>query len=730
MADFSGSGVRDLPATSSDSLQHGDPRVLGFLQEWIEEGEAINRQDPSYDLMERAQAYIVGEQLTTDQKKLKYLPQVTVNEVRKSIQAHVSTLTDLKPLAGWRSAPEYQVQANLLNQYLLYEWVTFMLDLDLGDCIKYALAGGTGDLVVDWDPHRAGGGGHQFSARDSRDTLPLRPGYSRSIQDWEGLCLREEMTVNALKGMYPDKAYLFRPSSDTTLGRIMGKFRSGVSKLLSPMDPLDSIGQPASMARRKRSGGIVLYRAYFRDRTKNLTNKPIPMGRPGTNWGYVAAPGEPLYPRRRLVVATDTVLLYDGPNSYWHGMFPACRLKLWSVPWQFLGVPLMNDLLPMQDAINDTYNDIRLGIRQWLDPDIIYNRNAVSEATMRTLDPRRPGKRVKVTPGFGEPYAKQDGPNPQILAQAVAFLETSTQKFSDLSGTANLSALLQLRQLPSADTIQKYYEALTPEIRQEARQVEAFLRDLSEMVKVNYFQFLSTAKRVQVLGVGGEALSDFDYDPHTLVPGMKPSDENYQEQLDPSLYTRDQRAQWFHKQFVFIVAPNSVLAMNAQEQKMLRLQLARMGYYDFWSLHETLETPNVGSPPALPLPPISAPPAGVLQGMMQQVAQITSQMAATMGGDAGAAQAAGGMMGQMPAPPQYTDVDTGRVFTLDPMSGQLLEIRIPTTVTERLQAQAMMGIGQVANPAGRKASGEAPPKQETKTDGSGESRSTITESDK
>src|SRR5262245_64904086 len=103
MADFTASGVADLPPTSAESLQHGDPRVLGWLKEWREEGDLINRSDPSYDSIERAQAYLVGEQLDSAQRRLKYLPQVVINESRKATQAHVSALTDLKPLAGWKS---------------------------------------------------------------------------------------------------------------------------------------------------------------------------------------------------------------------------------------------------------------------------------------------------------------------------------------------------------------------------------------------------------------------------------------------------------------------------------------------------------------------------------------------------------------------------------------------------------------------------------------------------
>lgn len=691
MAEFTPSGIPDLPPVTADSLQFGDPRVLGWVQEAVSEGDRINRSDPSYDVIERAQLYIVGEQLGPERLRLKYIPQTIINETRKAVQAHVSALTDIKPVFGWKPLnPLYRLPADMLNKYAIAEWVTQMFDLDLGDCVKYSLAAGTGDLVVDWDPHAPLGGANQLSARDPRDTLPIRPSLSKSIQFWLGLVLREEHTVNALKTMYPGKRDYFRPSTDTALSRVMGRFRTAFAKIITPTDPLDQLAQQAGAhTRQTRSGNVVLYRTYLQDHTVNMSQKTLVLGTPGAAWTYTVKPGERVYPRGRLVVATDYNVLYDGPNTYWHGLYPVCRLRLWSVPWQLLGIPLMNDALPIQDAINDTVNDVRLGVRQWMDPDIVYNRNAVSESTMKLLDPRRPGKRVKVQPGFGEPYQKQDGPSPQVLQIASELWDKLTTKFTDLTGTANLSALLQLRQLPSADTIQKYYEALTPEIRQEARQVEAFMRDLSEMIKVNYFQFLSKAKRVAIIGDGGQTLQDFDFDPNTMVPALKPTDPGYTQELDPTLTTRDERARFFHKQFVFVVSPNSILAMNAQEQKMVRFQLYRMGAYDFWSLHETLETPNVGAPPAIPLPPLVPP----------QIATPQDLQALLLSGK----------------------------FIIDPADGQLKEIRIPVSITERLIAQAQLGIGMVENSPGRKSSGQQPPKMESKEGGA---RQTVTEAPK
>lgn len=123
---------------------------------------------------------------------------------------------------------------------------------------------------------------------------------------------------------------------------------------------------------------------------------------------------------------------------------------------------------------------------------------------------------------------------------------------------------------------------------------------------------------------------------------------------------------------------------------MMDFQLARMGYLDFWSLHEALETPNVGTPPPIPLPPLQPPDPTVLLTMA----------------------ANGGM-------------DPTGKYMMDPMSGQVMELRVPMTVTERLIAQQMMGIGMTENPAGRKASGQEAPEIEDKGD-----RTTVTESSK
>jgi len=294
------------------------------------------------------------------------------------------------------------------------------------------------------------------------------------------------------------------------------------------------------------------------------------------------------------------------------------------------------------------------------------------ESVFRRLDVRKPGWKAKVKATMGESFKMVDAP--QLPPWFMKYAEVLMGKFDQMSGTANLQRLMDLGQLPSGDTIEKYHNALTPKLKMQGRAMEAHLREIAEMIKCNIFQYYSLSKRVMILGEVGKTLSDFDYDPETLVPSMKAGDEGYVPELDAEL-SRDERAKFFHKLFTFYVDPHSILAMHAQEDKMLYLQLSRQGYIDYWTLLEKLEIPNVGTPPPIPLPQRNWTP------------------------------------------------------TKDPQTGVIMppvmEIRLPVTITEKLQAQSQLGLGMAASPAGRPASGGAPPQIESKDGGT---RQTVTES--
>jgi hypothetical protein len=673
MADEGTKLLDGLHGRQGKFFPQGDPRILGWLKEARDAGDQINKEAPGFDKIDQMQDYIMGDQLTKDRPP--YAPKVVINRTKKAILTKISALTDLRPLFGFRSANiHFDQHAYLMNRYTQAWWVNSNSDLQEGNCIKYAAAGGAGDLVVEYDPNFLGGD-TRLMARDPRDTLPIRPSREDSIQSWRGVMLRESHTVAALAAKWPEYTAAFDSEAGSSLiGAIYTRFRQAAAKLISTMGTLDGIDK----GERKKTPSnpeLIVYRTYLNDDSINTSLKTMPMGEPGTNWFYLVKPGDPLYPQKRLMVHTSKIMMYDGPSHYWHGMYPVSRLKLESWPWLFAGNPSAADRLPIQDAINMLVNAFILNFMQAVRRGAVGDSKAIPADMWKRFDPNLPGFKLRTNPTMGEAFKLMDPA--QLPVWALDFLGQLIGQFDDLSGVANIQQLMQLRQAPAADTIDKFLEAMTPELRLEARQIEVHLRDVADMFKGNTFQWQSTAKRVMILGSAGALLEDFDYDPGNLIPAMKKTDAEgkptpgYVEQLDASKPVTE-RAKWFQKLFVFEVQPGSLLAIHSIERQMRDVQLSRQGLLDCWTLADTLGLQNFGAPPPIPLPVKDAP--------------------ATPG-----------------APPQ-------------------MEYRVPETITERLIAMQQLGIGMAVNPAGRKASGQEPPQPEQKTDAGGAPRPVVSES--
>jgi hypothetical protein len=653
-----------------------DKRIVGWLNEAESEGDRVNRDDPSFERVDDMMDYVMGQQVK--KASAPYIPQVVINRTKKAILARVSALTDLKPMFGFSTKDvTFDQQAYLLNRYLQAWWVNGYCYVPVGDSIKYASVAGAGDLVVEYDPAFMGGDTHLI-ARDPRDTLPIRPTREPSLQTWRGLIVRESHTSAALKARWPEYSLHFDALAIRGyVGRLYTRFRRGATKFVSTMSTLDGM-KSESRKPAPSNPEVVIRRCFLTDDSINTSTSPQTMGTPGTNWAYVVQPGERLYPQKRLILATSDKVIYDGPSPYWHGLFPVSRLKLESWPWLFLGNPAASDRLPIQDAINSMVNNFLMVFQQAANRGVVYDNKAVPRNFQQRFDIRKPSFKVGLNQSMGEGFKTVDPA--QLPPWALEFLIQLVGQFDDLSGVANLQQLLQLRQVPSAETIGKYQEAMTPELRLEARMLEIHLREVAEMVKVNIFQFQGQEKRVQILGAeAGMALEDFDYDPATLVPAMKEGDQGYRKELDAG-NPLAQRARYFHRMFKFQIEEESLLAIHAQERQMRDINLSRQGLLDCWTLADTLHLQNFGAPPPIPLP----------------VKSVAGQ----------------------PAPPVV------------PGAPPAMEYRVPETITERLMAMQMLGIGMAVNPVGRKASGQEPPKQETKSDGEGGSRTTTTESAK
>lgn len=685
----------------------GEGPVLSWLKEAIAEGEGIISSDRAYPLMDKGMDYVLGQQAAkmATAESPGYLSKAIVNETRRTVRRHVSALTDVKPVYAFRTPnPYFQQQAMLLNQLTAVWWVNTFADMALADAVRYAATGGAGDLVVDYNPYHGPYGDIQLFARDARDTVPIRPSRDGSIQNWFGVILKEAHSPNVLRAMYPNRPEIFQNKMSWGSG-VFSKFKQGTSRILGSGSVPHWNREPKT-GRAVNSDEVTLYRAFFNDPGINTTNHDVLMGSPGTTWSYVVKSGDRLYPRKRLIIFTEVAILYDGPSPYWHGLFPVSRLKLEHYPWTFFGLPLIDIESKLPDAINEILQAMITHVRQRANPAVIGNAR-VPEAQLRQFDPRRPNAKLRTNEQMGtglQAWQTQDLP-----PWTFEFWQALRVAYHETTGDSQIDALQMaaLTQIPDADAIDAWHAAMSPELKMEGRQVELCLREVADMQKANIFQYYDAARRLAILGDAGITLQDVDYDPGNMVPSMQAGDPGYLPQLNANNDTRS-RAHFFLKMFSFYVTPNSLLALNAKQEQMKYTQLARAGWCDIWTLGKKLEIAEMGDPPKMLLPEMTEPNQDEIQLMMA---------------------------GQ---------VIPGKQF--DPETGQVMVMRQPMTIPERLVAQIQLGVMMQAGPAGatagapgasgapgqpgRKASGENSPQVERQKTADGGERVKIAESRK
>lgn len=608
MATTSASSVTTLPLTSSSPYETA---TLTWIQRQINDGEGLLKQDPAYGDINSNIAYVMGDQLS---RRPSQLNGVKDNRLKKVILETTAALTDIHPIFGFVSAnPAYSNQVVILDKLTRAWWNNSYADLYLADVIRYSATCGAGYCEVNWERTLEGGKGDTIlTPVDPRDVFPIAPKFNFTVQSWGGVIIRSTELISTLQDRYGDRAYALRPDTETSAwtNRAWGSGTRVASPALNTVDYINARAghnQPQGISNSKD-----VYKVYYRDNRCYTGNAPITMGEKGTNWSYIVYPlgyvkpdgtkatkeESRLYPRGRLIVATVDRVLYDGPNPYWHGMFPICKLSLDPWPWSLLGGSVVGDLRTLQDAVHTVVNGYLDQVNKILRPMVVADKNSVPASQLARFDTRLPGQKITQNPNAGQGIRVE--PPPPFPSDVEKFLEFCLSEMDQLSGVANLSALATLNQAPSADSIEKLQEALNPILRLKSRMLEVFLRELGTMLKSNFFQFYTMARRIAILGENGVDLHDFDFQPGNLIPAFSKGAEGYDGFYDADVPVA-QRAAIHNQNFTLQITPGSLLAISQLSRKLTYLQLWQGGrpgaLMDPWSLWEVFDIPNAGSPP-------------------------------------------------------------------------------------------------------------------------------------
>lgn len=638
-----------------------DKAGLGF--------EALKREKP-FNEIQNCINYVNGEQQPLRSRALSY---TFDNRLKKIVLETVSALTDVRPVWNYETSQDkLKPQAETLNKLARAWWRNNKIDRALQSVLAFSCVGGSGYGALVWNAEE---GDFDLIPYDPRDVCPIDPVFSDSIQDWRGVMLRQRLPIDQVRKEFPTKAHLVGKDAGSWFG---SSIRGGAAKPTDLLSTMWSIMRGG--ATKSESVGPTdttdIVRCYFKDDTIWDGEEPRQVGDPDSNWGYVVYPigfikpdGKPatkedarMYPRGRLVICTPDAILLDGPNPYWHGYFPVIRFTLDPLPWSLLGSSMVLDLLPLQNGLNETLRGMEDGIAQWVRRNVKADKGSVSKNELEKIDPRKGGQRIHLNPSAGSGFEFIDGP--MLPEWYMKMPEFYISQMDDNSGVRGLQQLSQLKQMPAADTVEQFMEALSPLLRLRGRSLETSLAELAEMFKVGVLQYYNTEQRKQFLGEDGVTLEGYEYQPSSiLLPAVQGGETEYERSIKSIAHARN---------FAFSIAPNSFLNVSHATQKMLILQLFRSNGIDIYTTWEAMDLPNVGPMPAETLPErliysrkmglqagptpelVQAQTAAAVMQAQGAILQVQQAMAlgATPGGGPGAqAPQAGGPPGSNPVGP-------------------------------------------------------------------------------
>lgn len=571
-------------------------QVLGWATEALSESEAFLKSQNGYSQIATMIDYVMGD-YSRDMVPGAF-SRIVDNRFGKIALDFAGAMTDIKPFWSYHTFnTHFEKQSQLGEKITKHWWTQRLIDLKFADCIKYAEVAGSGYAHLVYSEAL---GDNDCIPEDPRDVLPIRPPNNVSLQDAFGVIVRRERPLNYLRDKYPRQwaRGLIRPDRDAAAATM-----EKVSRAQNVMARMGMSGFMSnlfgSLPGRPTAHMVIpsadVFTMYIRDNRRNETGSKVWVGE-GTpekhpNWSYYVEPGDLIYPRGRSLTFTRTCVLRDGPNIYWHGLFPLVKITLDPWPWTFLGKPPLLDILTLQDELHRLLRGVADHNQKVFRPDLIVDKNSLSRSAMAAIDTRKSGLKLRTNPVAGKtPELANVQPLDPSVQASILDLRDEMDK---LSGTQNMSQFANLGQIPSTETIEKIMESMSPAIRMRSRTLEASLREFAMMTLSNTFQFYTLEDRLAILGQEGMTYEDADNDPGTMIPMyMSQEDQKAGKNTD-----RHIRARWFLRQFTYDIAPGSLLSASEITDKLLYIQLFRAGIMDIWSLYEKLGIPNGGQPP-------------------------------------------------------------------------------------------------------------------------------------
>lgn len=598
---------------------------LGWLNEHAEDAQSWQRSQRGYGDWQKAFEILSGR--ANAGQTTSYRSQLSTARLKRNIKEIRGCLTDIRPIWGYTSNNKaLQDQAEMMNKVTIAIYQKQFMDLSIKRAFDWAATTCTG-WVHPVFRRRMGGRGKGdvfLPAYGQPSVLASQLPSDGNYQEAYAVSLMDEMPIWMAHGLFPEFQNQLKPttsrywySSDIRRAatgnlwqRMFGSLTRGVEN-------------PALAAY------VPVRKTWVIDLSINETGETLYMGDwgvdsrgkkyPVTSWSY-AVPSyksmmengkkasendSKIYPNRRLMLSSETVMMYDGPSFDWHGELPLIPLCLDDWSFEPMGYSLVRDGYQIQQSLDELERGTMDKNRAQMDMSLAYDINSVTRKEAHQYDPMEPRGRVGYDGSTVDEPFKSVVPPEILMVRPEIFtaIEHLEQTMDYQMGIKDITSLAKARGLMgSEDLDDKLGEASGPIVKELTRNVERFLSGIGNQVKYMIPQWYPTQVIMQYVGPDKITKSTIDYDPAKLIPSHLPDekvhDDKTQKPLD-SKYSFLERARWFCDNLDFSIVPHTAHELTQMAQKLGLVQLRKAGIQiSSRTIAEAWNISNFGGPDA------------------------------------------------------------------------------------------------------------------------------------
>jgi len=580
-------------ASQEPDLEQDYHRRMGIWMEGaIEESQRTARLNSEINSVQQYIQYIQGNYHRADRPR--YKSRFFQNKIGKSRFDTLSMLTDTRPVIDVTAQPGtgYDDIAKIIHLAIHDSWARSDADLSLVTTGDISMAWGT----AFWKIGAARPGVMKLLPCGPDQVMLIQPGFH--IQEstgvrylaWKPLSWAINKYGMRARGLERECVSGMEALADTNRyvrpGHIPELTWNGMNPGLKRLIAQQNASPEMSM------GGTGLFRNlewqefYVDDPSINESTHRVVvrdqyLSPSEHDWWYTVAPGERLYPYKRLLAFAGKRLMYDGPNPFWHGQYPFAMLRLNPVFYSVWGLSKYRDLIPMNLAINEIVAGTLDMVKRALNPTAISRASSVPLPAWKNFLQDAPGQKLRLEGLNANPQADiRYMEPPQLPAYVFQMLaQFLIPEYEKQAGNLDVAALGKKAQVPGGDVLEQMRDAMQTSRKLEGRYIETFLRDTGVQAMSNVIQFYTRSQRMKLFGKNGVADSDFDFNPDKLWPSSYEGSNN-------------ETKREFWKNFALIVAPGSLHSGARDREKQIAIGLASRGLIPLEYLYQVLEIPQ------------------------------------------------------------------------------------------------------------------------------------------